>query len=571
MKTLPALVKTTACILALASIFFTASCAKKTAAPEPFTAQLEDIEGAMFFYSLQHPKLISQGIDKLIAEVPEASVARILLETYGAKFGYPEFTEIETGSNIGLFMPADLSNPLKQDKRNMVIFIKLKEGGKIWNNLVEQAGMIAKKHGDWTLLAQTDEALAAVPNPDAVIAKLSAPQAEHLRTWTRLNGEVASHIKARLNDAIAEAIKKSKLPDAEKTAFTDYASILADELFDSLHSAHGRIHLGAKGVQLAYGAQFKPDTPLGTFFRYRTDTAPANAQYIANDALTSGVFRYTPEAAKDLADHITNQILKVDYPPFAKPLADLNTTYADRWNKAGGHGVLAMDIDMDIENPFSPKVEVEQFVVESGKFDQQSMQQINAGMELAQSIMNHCLAIATQSGARNMPGLDITAGGEPKTIEGVEFSSVTINLSVPGGPTQNQTTYYGITGGNMVTATSEKVITKRLPALLAKKPLAGNIAETVTLRPYELMGMTLNGAALVDLVCKTSKIDLTDADRKAMFESVKENYNRSAPLRIAVEARQADITYNVDIPYKFISASVKLGQYTHAIKRQDKK
>lgn len=570
MKNLPALAKTAACILVLASIFFTASCAKKTAAPEPFTAQLEDIEGAMFFYSLQHPKRISRGIDKLIAEVPEAAVARILLETSAAKFGYPEFTEIETGSNIGLFMPADPANPLRHEKRNLVIFIKLKKGGKIWNALVEQGGMIAKKHGGWTLLAQTEEALGAVPNPDAVIAKLSAPQTEHLRTWMRLDGEVAGHVKTNINEAIAKVIKQSKLPGAEKTAFTDYASILVDELFDSLHSGHGSVHLGDKGVRLSYGAQFKPDTAFGAFLRYRTDAEPAVAQYIASDALVSGAFRYAPKAAKDLADHITNQILKVDYPPFAKPLADLNATYADRWNKAGGNGALAMDIDMDIENPLSPKIEVGQFVVESGKFDQQSMRQISAGMELAQNIMNHCLAIATQSGARNMAGLDITTG-ETNTIEGVEFSSMTIHMSVPDVPRQTQTTYYGIADGNLVTATSEEVITKRLPALLAKKPLAGNIAEAVTLQPYELMGMTLNGAALVDLISNASKIDLSDDDRKAMFEGVKDRYNRSAPLRIAIEARQADVSYKIEVPYQFIAASVKLGQYVYVLNRQNKK
>lgn len=573
MKTMRLLGKTIACILASAAVFFTAACSKKTE-PEAFTAQLEDVEGAMFFYSMQHPKLISQGLNSLIAEIPEASYARVLLETYGGRFGYPEFTEIATGSNIGVILPAASLSQMKQGRTPPVVFIKLKEGGKIWNMFTMQLGMRAKKHGEWTMFAPKDEAFATVTNPDAVIARLNVPQPENLRIWARLNGETVDIYKTLLDDVIAEALNKSALPEAEKTAFETYARVLIGEILTATHNGHASVHLANDGLRITCGVQFKPDTPIGTFLRYRSDAKPAVARYVANDSLLSASIRYTPKAGKELSDYITNRLLTVDYPPVSGPLAKLSKDYLDAnyWEKMDGCGAMTMDMEMDLDNPKAPKSKADTFVAYSGKFDAQAMKQMQAGFEFAQQLVGHLLTVArSQNSASSVPRISLSTESNAATVEGSSFDAMVINISGAGMDMPSQKTYYGIPGGNLVTASSEEILKKRLPSLLAKKTLPENVGEANPLQPYDIMSMTVSGGAVVDLVCKTSKIDLSDADRQAAFASIKEMYKQTRPARCVVEARQADCTYKVDIPYKFVSASVKLGQYTYAAKRADAK
>ncbi len=588
--------KAAASAIVIAAAFFTTSCSKKTSIdtaspsdpsakaaavsqpakspePEPFTAQLDEVQGAMIFYSLQHPKLISQGLNKLIAEIPEASYARVLLETYGAQYGYPEFSELAADASIGIYQPAQSLEQLKRGGQSPVIFMKVKEGGKIWNALVNQFGMRAQKRGEWTLFARSpsDDIFEAVANPDAVIARLSAPQAENVRMWAGLNGAMRDTYQSLISEIITKAIDKSAIPDTEKTAFNAYAGIILPELFASTHSARASLHFADTGLRINYGAQFKPDSPLGTFARYRSDATPVVGQYIANDSLLSASVRYVPKAAQDVFDYLTGLFLKVDYPPFSTPLAQFKKDYADYWKQMDGCGAMTIDMEMDLENLEAPKSKADTFVAYSGKFDRRSMSYMKASIDLAEKFINQISAIAAQSSDKKIPRITLSSESNAATIDGNTFDAMT--LGVTGGEIEipPQKTYYGAAGGNLITASSEATIQKRLPALLAQKTLPGNVTEANPLAPYDIMSMTLNGGALVDFVCKTSRIDLSDPDRQAAFASIKDTYKQTTPACVTIETRQAAITYKADIPYKFISASVKLGQYTYAAKRQDAK
>lgn len=562
MKTMRHLLKTAACLIALAAAFLTTSCSR-TAAPEPFTAQLENIDGAMLFYSLQHPKLISECIDNLINEIPEASYARIALETYGGQLGYPEFSEIAAGTNIGVVQPSVPPEQLRRGKLAPIVFMKVKEDGKIWNILANMLRMKTKKHGDWTMFAESDAAFDTVKNPDAIIAKLSAPQAENIRIWARIDEENLDAYKALINKTISDAIGKSKLPAEEKNAFNSYAGLLVGEILDSTHNGHASLHLAKDSVRISYGLQFKPDTPIGTFLRYRSEAKPVVGKYIANDALLSATVRYVPQAGKELSDYMTGLLLKVDYKPFSEPLAKLKQDYANYWNQMDGCGAMTMNMNMDFTNPKAPKTEADTFAAYTGKYDRQTMQYMKNSVDLAQKFITQILAIAKQSGAKNTPQMSISTEADAAKIEGSTFDAMVINAT-SGETSMTQKTYYGVIGGNLITASSEAAIQKRLPALLAKQPLTGNVADATPLQPYDILSMSLNGSALVDMVCKTAKIDLSDPDRQAAFDNIKSAYKKSAPAQVSVEARQADAAYKINIPYKFIAASIKLGQYTYS-------
>ena len=569
MKNLRLLATATACALALATAFLAASCSK-TPAPEAFTAQLDNIDGAMAFYSLQHPKLISQGVNKLIAEVPDAAPLNMVLALYGGQLGYPEFTEIAAGTNIGIYQPVMSLDELKHGAAPaFILFVKLKENGKIWNLLVRQRHLKTQKQGDWTMFAKSTADFDAVKNPDAIIARLSTPQAETLRAWLCLDGETAAAYKTLITDAIANALDHGALPDAEKTAFAAYARALLGDILDSTHSGNITLNLGDTGATLAYGAQFKPDTPIGIFNRYRSGATPDIASYITNDALLTATFRYTPKAGKDLSDHMLDLLLKVDYPPISDPLAKFHKDFSLFWEQMDGCGAMTFTQNFGTTNPRMPYADT--FVAYSGKFDRQtSRQYMQFTVDLAQKLATNMLDLISKRlagiRAENLPRISITGSTDALTVAGVNFDAMTMNIT--GGAKDihipAQTTYFGVANGNFISASNEATLQKRLPALLAKKVQPGNIAAANPLRPYDIMSMSVNGAALTDMACSAARIDQTDTDAQATIADIKDSYQQSGPARLAIEARQAALTLKVDIPYKFISASVKLARYVYS-------
>ena len=92
--------------VAASALLFSAGCHKKEApqaeGPEAFTAQLPEVEGVQAILSLRHPSLINQDLEKLMAGVPEAGVHAGGAFYTTAAYGYPEFTDIAAGSNVGV-------------------------------------------------------------------------------------------------------------------------------------------------------------------------------------------------------------------------------------------------------------------------------------------------------------------------------------------------------------------------------------------------------------------------------------------------------------------------------------
>ena len=572
--------------LALATALLAASCSK-TPAPEKFTdtAQLENIDGAMAFYSFQHPKLVVQSLDKLAAEIPEAAFLNALLSAQGARLGYPDFTEIAAGTNIGVYQPAMSLDELKLKRGqraflSQVFFIKLKENGKIWNMLTRQLHLQTRKQGDWTMFAFDTAAFDAVKNPDALIARLSAPQTETLRAWFSLDGDMAAAYQTLLDDALSKALSAGTLPDAEKTAFAAYAKILIGEFFASAQSARASLTLGDTSLQITGGIQNKPDSPLGIFARYRSDATPDTARYIANDAILTGVIRITPKAQRDLAEHFADQLLTVDYPPVSEPIAKLKTACdtSGYWKQMDGCVAMSMNMSMDLSDLQAPKTEGKNFTVTSGKFDTGTLQIMDESIAIAQKLVSQMMAYAVRHApagnlGRDLPEITFPAT-QPVKIEGVDFSAWTMQIragSENGAAArprllQKQTTYYGVAGGNLVTASNEADLKTRLPALLAKKVLPDNIAAANPLQPYDIASMSLNGGALTDMICATARLDMTDTDAQATIADIKSLYAQSGPARLTMEARQAALEYKADIPYKFIAASVRLGRYIYSVK-----
>lgn len=567
-SSLPAIARKAAtCLIAIAAAFFTASCSKKPA-PEPFTGKLDNVEGAMVFYSFQHPKRITQGIDKLIAEIPEAAYARILLETYGAPYGYPEFSELAADADIGVYLPAQSLEQLQSaQKVTPIFFMKLsREDGKIWNAFVNGFGMRVRRHGEWALFAHSpdDAVFDTVKNPDAVIARLSTPQAENVRMWAALDGEMGATYQKLAIKSIGDAIAKSTLPDAEKKAFNAYAGVIFPEIFANLHSAGASLHFADTGLRINYGAQFKPDSQLGTLARYHSDATPVIGQYIANDSLLSATIRYVPKGSETFFDYVADTFLKVDYPPFAAPFAQLRKDYAGYWDQPDGCGAMTIDMEMDFADLKAPKSKAETFVANSGAFDGRITQRaMKATIGIAQQVITGFTNIAAQATDKKIPVITISAEDAAKNIAGHAFDAITVGVTGGDVVVPSQTTYYGVAGGNLISASSEAIIEKHLPSMLAKKTVSGNVAEANPLAPYDIASMTVNGGALVDLVCKTARVDLSDPDRQAVFAGIKERYKEAEPFRVTLEARQAAVTYKANIPYKFISASVKLAQYTY--------
>jgi len=572
---LHAFAKPATAVLALA-LSLLAGSHSKTPAPEAFTdtARLENIDGAAAFYTFQHPKLIAQGINKLTAEIPEASYLNMVLAAYGGRLGYPEFTEIAAGTNVGIYQAAMSLDELQRHRQPVfILFVKLKENGKIWNALTNQIGLQSRKLGDWAMFAKNTADFDAVKNTGALIARLSAPQAETCRAWFCLNGDTAAPYKTLLTDAISKTLSRSALADAEKTAFAAYARVIIGEILDSTHSATITLNLGDTGVSITEGAQFKPDSPVGIFSRYRSDATPDIARYIANDAIISGVFRFTPKAQRDLSDYLINTVLKVDYPPVSEPLAQFQKNIGSYWEQIGGCGALTINQKIDLANPRGPKFTADTFAAYSGKFDPPSTRQyLQSVVGMAQGLMANMLDVVraniTRARADDLPQISITSATDALTVGDINFDSMTINIT-PAKQSVHippQTTYFGVADGSLVSSSNEATLKKRLPALLAQNPLPDNVAAANPLQPYDLLSMILNGAPLADMVCDAAKIDLTDTDAQATIADIKESYQQSGPARMTVEARQATLALKVDIPYKFISAGVKLGRYVYSVK-----
>ena len=548
MKILRRLTLTGLSAAALASaLVLPAGCGRKApSAPLPFTGQLLEIDGSPVALSLRHPKLILEDLDKLMAGVPEASLLRMVLGQL-TPYGYPEFTEIAAGSNIGLVLVNIAGTDLPATAPEPVFFARLKEGGKIWSLLTAQKTAF-KKHGDWVLFAKTPGALDAVKSPDAVIAWLSRP---------------LTALKNGLTPLIQTKLATTKLDAAQQKAALQYVDVIYG-LIAQLHSADASLDLNDTGLTLTYGYQFQPETPIGTFLRHPLGEAPAAAQWIEGDTLFNATVHQNTEASTLLFNQVFDALIAVDYPVGATSLKELKTAFALFNADSNGGGVMTFNMSFPATGGSQPPA-AEFFGVNPGKFTTKSVRAYYRSTQtITRKFTDRLLPLVDGAAStdNDTPKTAYSYSENALVIDGATFDLVDFGA----GKAAQSRQYFGVVKGDLVYADSEATLRKHLPALLARKPLPHSIAATNPLKPDEFMSMTVNGSGVVDTVVKSTGVDLSDEDLKAQVDSLKAAYAKGAPVKISGQLGQAKATMTFTVPYAFIAASVRLGQFANTHK-----
>jgi hypothetical protein len=176
---------------------------------------------------------------------------------------------------------------------------------------------------------------------------------------------------------------------------------------------------------------------------------------------------------------------------------------------------------------------------------------------------NHALFSALAALAPNapMPELEQELKENALTVDGVTFGSVTTTSTLKG-QTSTQLQYYGVVDGNLVYATSEGALREKLPALRARKPLPDSVPSSF--QDGDVLVATITGSKIVDMVGSGLRLNLADPDVTGRIASLKKAYTDGGPVRMTVNARQAEVVATVTIPYPFIAQSVQLGQFANA-------
>ncbi|MFA6961449.1 MAG: hypothetical protein WC205_11910 [Opitutaceae bacterium] len=542
--------------LALSASFFLSTGCKPKSHPAPFTAKLTELEGVQAVYTLRHPKLIIGDLDKLMTEVPEAALARMFLGQL-TPFGYPEFSELETGANIGIVMLELNTAELESAKPELVGFAKLKEDGKIWNAL-KQSGLALEKHGTWVWIAQSTASFAKVKTPDALTAYIERPQTEEVKVWGRVSPALLAKAKELLLPKLQD--KLSSRPAEEQKAFVGYFNVLWNYV-SQLHSGGGSLDFKDHEITLAYSAQFQPASATGTFLRYAPGTAPKIAQSVPADGLMNAVIRQNMDGQMEFVGGLIDALMAVDYPAGAEALKAVKSSYLTFSQSSDGGAVLTMDMNLP-KNGQPPEIDL--LGVQSGHFTEA---QVNAyyktSIALSQKFTNAMMAaVSAITPNAPVPHIDQVLTENALTIDGVNFGKVvtTTTTTVAGHEqTSSSTQYYGVVGDNLVYAMNEASLRAKLPALASKKPVANAVPATFT--GDEMAIVTVPGAKIVDMVAGALTLDNADADIQAQLKSLKDGYAAAGPVKVSLGTSQAQATVTLTIPYKFIAQSVRLGQF----------
>ena len=313
-----------------------------TGGPEPFTGQLTEVPGVQAVVSIRHPKLLNQDLEKLMAGVPEAAMLRAVLMQATA-FGYPEFSEIATGSNVGLAFTPLFDGPagVARTDPKFILFVKLNTEGKLWNLLTNAQHLAHTRHGDWTLFAKHEGDFSRLASPDAVIALLEKPQEEDIRAWFRATPGLVERVKAKVREALRP--KLETLPEPKRKAALAYLDVVC-ALVSQLHSIDAGLTLGDKGISLTGSYQFYPGSPIGNALSYPPGPRPAVADFVRGDALVAFAARYNPAAQRDLMDQVLDMLIAVDYPPLAEKLRSFRTDYLAIGDSVDGGAAGTIDV-----------------------------------------------------------------------------------------------------------------------------------------------------------------------------------------------------------------------------------
>lgn len=527
----------------------------------PFTGKLVEIEGVQAIYSLRHPKLILGDLDKLMTEVPETALLRMFLGQL-APFGYPEFTELAADSNIGIALLNLTPETLEAGTPEFVAFAKLKENGKIWNALA-QSGFTLEKRDEWTWIAQDPVNFAKISAPAAIFEQVSQPQTQEIRVW----GQVSPALLDLAKNAVLaklESVLETRSP-AEQQAAKAYADVIWGYLAQ-VHSGGGSLDLADDRIALEYFAQFKPETPTGILLRNAHGPAPKLAQYVPADGIFSAVMRQNIPAQIDFVNGLFDALIAVDYPAGADALKSAKTGYLAMSKNSDGGGVVTVNMSLP-KGTEAPDVRM--FGVNSGSFSEEAVfEGYKTTSELSSTFTNTLLAsMASLTPMAPKPSVTQTFNDNALTIDGVRFGSITTTTKIEGVDDQVTHQYFGVANGLLVFTTSEAELRAKLPALLAKKPVSNPVS--LTFANDEFFVGAVHGENIVDMVLAGLALDRNDADVQAQIESLKKGYTDAAPVKLTASAGQAKASLSLAIPYKFISQSVKLGQFASAYESQE--
>lgn len=532
------------------TLTFTGCPQKPAPKPEAFTGSLETIEGIHAIVSVRHPKLILQDFQHLVSAVPEAGIVSTLLAMSGDKFGYPNFAEIKDSANSGIVILDDDFARIQTPAT--VLFIKLKPRGKLRRNLfTAENGWHTAEHKEWTILSRDETALRRIKNPDAIIARLSIPQTEELLAHGQLNPGIIPFLKTNL---LRELAKFELNPD-DKTALAAYAEIVLD-LLAQIHSAGYALDLNETGIQLRATTQFLPDTPLGTAARYRSEHPVADAQHLPDDALVSAVIRYEPKAAADLHNYLATRITAVDYPGVSEPLKKIFDAYIPFLKANQGASALLMDFRFtgDFTRPLITNfITTSATTLKQDALDKTFLDAYAASEELLANIKNKLPK------KQRADFVTITLAYKPAAlkISGLDFAKTEATAKLHG-ETLPQTQYVGLHKNTLIAAgEDDKPLQKYLPAFIARNPLENSLAQALPLATGQIARVSLNGGKLLDLIATYEQFPRLDSDTLA---NLRTEFTEAGPIILNYETRQAALTIDTQIPYKFIAAILHLTQ-----------
>ena len=527
--------------------------------PEPFTGTLPEVDGIQAIVTLRHPKLINRDLANLMTGVPETALLRMALIRFSA-FGYPEFSDLAPGSNVGIAVLSVTADDLRDKKSAVVGFAKVREDGKLWK-VVTAAHLAYVKYGDWVMIAKTYGELNRLKSPEGIIAYLEKPQAEDVVVWGRVTPDLLASLRAAFGPAIKA--KLSGLKPDEQRAVAGYLGAMLS-LASQVHSGGLSLSIADTSLKLEESMQFLPDTPLGTYFRYKPGPTPAIAQHVTSDALVTIVARPVPKAQSDLSDSLLDALIAVDYPPAERRLKAYKASF-DQFAKASDGGAAAVvDLVPGEANGRAQPV-ADTFNVVSGQFT----------MDLARDYIKGVRGL-TADAVRFVLGRLKSASGAAAVessssyvenalvVDGQSFDSYSLSVLVNDREASRKTQYYGVVDGSLVMADSRKAIEDHLPALLSKAPIADGIRVPQGADDQALI--TLNGGGFVDFIVHAAKLDLGDPDIKAAVDGLKSDYAADGPITAVLSSSQAKATFALTIPYKFIETSVHLGEFVQAQK-----
>jgi hypothetical protein len=550
---------------AAAVLLLSSGCHKNAAlpvqGPEPFTAQLPEVEGVQAILSLRHPALVNQDLEKLMVNVPEAGIMRMAL-SQAAAYGYPDFPDIAAGSNIGVAILSLSGADLKAKSVVYVGFAKLKKGGGLWS-LLNMAHLAAQETGEWVMFAKDQASLAKLKSPEAVMAYLDKPQADDIRLWGRVSPDLLAGLREALMPGLDARI--SSLTEDQQKAAHGYIDALYSWLLQ-LHSVDFSMGFDDFGFKIAESAQFLPETPIGTFLRFREGPPPEVAGFISADALGTMIFRQNPKAASDLTGGILDSLIAVDYPNGSGPLKELKAGIGPMMAASSGGGAATFDLAVGKRNG-REQVTPEFFYVISGRFTREIVRAYaRSSLDMSKGFSSFIagkLASAPGAGAL-FPSFPYTYAEDSLSVDGVSFDCWTLPVVANGKEISRTTEYFGAVDGNFIMASSEAALRKHLPALTARTALADGIR--VAEGPGEIARMSLNGGKLVDVFAEAAGLDLGDAGTKGDLAGLTADYAAGEPASAVMTVGQARGSVTLAIPYKFIEASVHFGRFMGAKK-----